>query len=120
MRSSAAGGAVAKVGTGGSWDRPPDPTTSTRVSSVARKAPTAAPNALARRSGPSGVATELMKMGMTGTAVASPNSLSSGWTVPWSTSMPAEIATSTPESRTCSASWVASSAGTVRGPVWVP
>ena len=67
MRPSAAAGAVASVGTGGSWDSPPDPTISTRLPSVARKSPTAAPSALARRMGPSGVATELMKIGITGT-----------------------------------------------------
>ena len=49
--------------------------------------PTAAPSARTRRSGPSGVATELMKIGITGTAAASPNSACSGCTVPWSTSM---------------------------------
>ena len=59
--------------------------------------------------GPSGVATELMKIGITGTAAASPNSVCSGCTVPWSTSMPAEIATSTPASRTA----VAQSVGDV-------
>ena len=54
-------------GTGGSCDSPPDPTTSTRLSSVARKSPIAAPSARTRRIGPSGVATELMKIGITGT-----------------------------------------------------
>ena len=70
--------------------------------------------------GPSGVATELMKIGITGTAVASPNSFCSGCTVPWSTSMLAEIATSTPASRTALAQAVAMSAGTFSGPAWVP
>ena len=67
-------GAVANVGTGGSWDRPPDPSSKTRLSRVATNWPTAAPSALARFSGPSGVATELMKIGTQGFAVASPKS----------------------------------------------
>ena len=82
MRSSAAGGAVANVGTGGSWDSPPDPTTSTRLSRVARYSPIAVPRARTRLSGPSGVATELMNTGMTGRDAASPKSTSSGCTVP--------------------------------------
>ncbi len=82
MRSSAAGGAVASVGTGGSWDSPPDPSNSTRLPSVAANRPTAAPSARARFSGPSGVATELMKIGTIGRVAASPNSVCSGWTVP--------------------------------------
>ena len=55
---------------------------STRLPSVATYVPTAATSARTRRSGPSGVATELMKIGITGRAVASPNSFSSGCTVP--------------------------------------
>jgi len=110
----------ANVGTGGSWDSPPDPNTSTRLPSVARNVPTAAPSARTRRSGPSGVATELMKIGITGRAAASPNSFCSGCTVPWSTSMLAEIATSMPDSRTALAQSVATSAGTLSGPASVP
>ena len=45
IRPNAAGGAVANVGTGGSCDSPPDPMTSTRLPSVARYVPTAAPSA---------------------------------------------------------------------------
>ena len=46
----------------------------------------------------------------------SPKSVWSGWTVPWSTSMLAEIATSTPAFMTDSAQAVARSAGTFSGP----
>ncbi len=49
------------------------------------------PSARDRDSGPSGVATELMKIGTMGRAVASPNNSCSGCTVPWSTSMLVEI-----------------------------
>ena len=55
-----------------------------------------------------------MKIGITGRAVASPNSVCSGCTVPWSTSMPAEIDTSTPASRTAVAQALAMSVGHVQ------
>ena len=76
----------------------------------------AVPSALVRLSGPSGVATELMKTGRTGTEAMSPKIDCSGWTVPWSTSMLAESATSTPLSHNDSAHWVATSAGTLSAP----
>ena len=57
-----------------------------------------------------------MNTGITGSAAASPKSFCNGCTVPWSTSMLAEIATSTPESSTARAQSVAMSAGTLSGP----
>ena len=58
-----------------------------------------------------------MKIGITGRAVASPNNFSSGWTVPWSTSMLADMAMSTPADRTAFAQATASGFGNVERPV---
>ena len=104
MRPSAAGGAVAKVGTGGSCDSPPDPTMRTRFPRVATKWPTAVPSALRPLAAARAAwRRELTKTGSTGTWATSPNSACRGWTVPWSTSMLAETAMSTPASHSASA-----------------
>ena len=70
--SRCAGVAVARLGTGGSWDRPPDAMSSTFMSKVATCFPMASPRSLTRWIGVNGGATELMKIGMNGFAVMSP------------------------------------------------
>ena len=79
----------------------------------------AVPSARTRLSGPSGVATELMNTGTIG-GVRSPKRVSSGCTVPWSTSIAAESDTSTPASHAAVAIAVAMSAATSSGPDRVP
>jgi hypothetical protein len=64
-RSATSGVAVAICGTGGLWDRPPEPMIR-RLPSWRANSPTASPNWRARRKLTTGGATLLMKSGITG------------------------------------------------------
>ena len=114
--STTCGGAVSRVGTGGSWESPPDPMSSTRLSRPDRYLPTASPRARTRCTGVNGGATELMKNGTVGTVSRPPKRISSGCTMPWSTSIRSDTARSTPLSSAACASPSAMSRGTSSGP----
>ena len=107
---------MSRIGTGGLWDSPPDPMSRTRLSRPDRYRPGASPRARTRCTGVNGRATELMKNGTTGTFVSPPKRISSGCTVPWSTSIRSDTARSMPASRAAWASPSAMPRGTSRGP----